>query len=174
MNVNFVVESPLGKHIIEKVLSAHGLDPHRFVIGGGRIDSIARSMLVRWPQPLLIILDAKSNDAEHIEERKRELRSYLSWPEASPPFEIIMPRPEIEVILFTTNAWVQRLLGRPLTDVENVKAQLAPRSLVHELARDAQRPAADLIEAFSTEEWGVIAQHEAMRQVANFVREHRK
>lgn len=174
MSVNFVVEGRQDERIIEKVLSALGLGHHRFVLAGGgsRLDSIARSMLVRWPQPLLVVTDADSNDAEQVEERKRELRSYLSWPGGTPPFEIVMPCPEIEVVLFATDAWVQRLVGRPLTAADGVRARLAPRGLVHELARHAQRSAADLIEALSTDEWRAIAQHEVMRQITDFVREH--
>lgn len=173
MSCNFVVEGTFDQMVVERALRSVGRTPGRVVVAGGlhRLVPLAMSMLARWPEPLVLLADADTTDADAIEVRRHELTAELGWVNGAPPFRVVLAVPEIEAVFFDEDAsseyWIERVLGVALSPRDRIEAHFAPKRVLHRLARDLGVSLPALIERFDVDVWRQAAKHPCALEILN-------
>lgn len=92
--------------------------------------SIASTILIYHEKPVLLMVDADSNEQTEIEERKRFVHNYLETTIPGAVFKVIFVKPELEAIFFQDASVAEHLLNRPLTQAELESARLHPKQFL--------------------------------------------
>lgn len=93
--------------------------------------SLARTILSYHKKPVLLLLDAESQDQTDIAERYSFVNSYLGMSTPGAVFKIILFQPELETVFFDAKV-AEHLIGRPLTESELQLARLHPKQVLQE------------------------------------------
>jgi hypothetical protein len=171
MNVNFIVEGETDRVVVTSVLHATGHVPGRITVAGGRngLPSVGRSVLVRWPEPAVILGDADSNDPAVVRDYKASIESYVRWASPAQPFLVALAEPQVEAVLFKEPSWVARVVGRKLDAREEVEAKYAPHALSELLAKEAGLTLHGLLAKLTVDDWRRLAAHALFVEILEFV-----
>lgn len=144
MKTYVVAVGDLSTHLISRILEASGM-PEVVVVSGGRnrtgAASYARSLLGTRRHPVALVLDARTYDADFAREQEREYFSLARG--GSAPLRLFMAVPELEAVLFSDPATLERILERPIPADVLFEAQFRPRVVLQRLL-DESHPGRDL------------------------------
>jgi len=125
-----VTEGQTDGLLLSKIFS--GIDNIKIKAGSGYSSALtlASSILTYHKKPVLLLLDADSNDQTDIAERYDFVRSYLNMATPGAVFKIVLFQPELETVLFEDAKVAEHLMGRPLTESELKSARLRPKQVL--------------------------------------------
>ncbi|AGY56939.1 hypothetical protein [Gloeobacter kilaueensis] len=178
MKIEVVVETELDKLLLETILKAipeaQEFEFRYFVANSrNRLSIVARTIIVGVPHPLLVVMDADTNDPELARIRKQELESYLNWVTPAQPYRILVALPELEIVFFADPSIVESKLkdGRKLTAVEQNLTQSAPKQLLQSLARERLLPDVTvLLSELTDDDITKMSQHRLFQEVVSFLK----
>ncbi|BAU13916.1 hypothetical protein LEP3755_44590 [Leptolyngbya sp. NIES-3755] len=130
-----VTEQTSDAAILRSVLPESALESVQFVESKSDYDAESRAMslLAEKRLPVVLVLNARTNDESTIQQRQADL-GYLLRSYAGPvPFKLAIAVPELEVIFFQDRALIEDLLNRTFTDLEWQFAQRHPQELLETL-----------------------------------------
>jgi hypothetical protein len=127
-----VTEGKTDSLLLERVLT--GFDNLKIKTGSGYSSalSLASSILIYHKQPVLLLLDADSNEPTEVADRYEFVRTYLKRSIPGAVFKVILFEPELEKIFFEDATVTEHLIGRPLAATELQSAQLHPKRFLQE------------------------------------------
>jgi hypothetical protein len=130
-----VTQCPEDAAIVRKILPESMVQSVLFVNGQSEYgaESMARKLLSSKRSPVVLVMDAKTNDAVLIEERSNDLGFLMRQAAGGVPFKMAIAIPEIEVVFFHDRALLERMIQQPLTDLEWQLAQHHPKDLLETL-----------------------------------------
>lgn len=175
MKCYIVTESESGVTVL-KTLLATGLMYNDQVVltygeGWSGADALARSILVVRRQPVILLVDADSNDETRIAERKR----FLAWSlgQFAPPemFRIIVAVPELEALYFENKEVLTNLVGKDVTDEQFIRGKYVPRQVLQELFGSEANYRDKLQERLSHVDLGVLQSSSIVREVETALNE---
>jgi hypothetical protein len=177
MNVEVVVETNFDKQLLEMVLKAiPQLDrfAFRYYVANSpqRLPIVARTVILGEPLPLIILMDADTNDMQLAETRKQNLESYLNWVKPVQPYRTLVAIPEFDVVLFTDPSVIESKFKqkKELTSVERDLSQFAPKALLDSLTKEHFLPKREaLLDALTQEDVSKIAKHQLFKELTSFL-----
>jgi len=127
-----VTEGKTDSLLLEKILPE--FEDIKIMTGSGYSSalSLASSILIYHKKPVLLLLDADSNNQTDITERYNFIRNYLRMAAPDALFRIILFQPEVETVFFQDAAVAEHLIGRPLTEHELKSAHSSPKKVLQE------------------------------------------
>src|SRR5690242_12787494 len=102
MKLWIVVEGKTDESILRALLPKDMLKIAEFVPAGGRssIPSLARTLLVKYQQPVAVLFDTESLDGSVISELVVTMTDLLRDVAGRTPFKVVYCMPEVETIFF--------------------------------------------------------------------------
>lgn len=159
--------------LIRRILDAAKLPDVVVALGGPNRAggaAVARSLLETHADPLALVLDARTSDADFASEQQQEYYSLARG--GSAPFRLFMAVPELETVLFSDPPTLERLLERPIPADALFEAQFRPRVVLQRLLDETQ-PGRDLswvAERIDAEAGCVYARHPLICSLIGFLR----
>lgn len=127
--VIIVVEGKTDELILKAVLPQDLQGKVQFVVGSGRYSaqSIARTILAYERQPVALVLDADTTDESKVKEQVAYFQKALGEVASDVPYQAFIAVPEIEIILFESKPWLEKLVQRIISQEEWEYAQTMPK-----------------------------------------------
>jgi 5S rRNA maturation endonuclease (ribonuclease M5) len=166
MKLTVIVEGSTDAEIIRCALG-HRADV-RVVSASGRsaADSYARTVLVTKDTPVLLVVDADSNDEAVQRERRSFHEASLGQVAHHDRWRVIVAKPEIESVLFQSDRVVAHLLGHELSSEQRAVARYAPKIVAAEVLGD--KKLSDAIAGLDEQDWVEVGRSELITQIDEF------
>ena len=176
MNIHILVEGESDQRIIEQLL-ADLRQTHTFKITkcGGRDAArpIARKILIQYGEPIALLVDSDTTDAERARQQKRDLEEYLRWGTCDIPFTVQQFVLEIEVIFFDHLQALKRIFRRNLHEKTILIGKKAPRKMLEDLLKEKHIPGTDgMLSMLSDTDLGDLWQHPIIKELREFTEQH--
>ena len=125
-----VTEGPADALLIKRVLEEAAIHDVSVVPAGGSpaVASFAKSLMLRRPKALAVVVDADTTDEWRVRARERELYDLIKPAAGERPFRVFLAVPEVESVFFAKEVeplWGE-LFGDDAWDVQS--ARLAPKA----------------------------------------------
>ncbi len=124
-----ITEEKSGADILGKLLPENVINDTELIPGNGRSParSLARSILAVRQVPVGLIVDADTNNTLNIREQAALLEECLDLASPGINFDVSLAVPEIEIVLFQDQYFIEKLAGRKFSDTEWRDARLTPK-----------------------------------------------
>jgi hypothetical protein len=129
------------KHLLPQPLLAETT----FVEGGGGTAalSLSSTILAVKQRPVALIMDADTENQTEIEKRENFLRGWLQQTAAGTPFSILIAVPEIEVIFFQDQVFIERIANQSFSESEWLLMKHQPKQSLQNLKKEIDQPFID-------------------------------
>jgi hypothetical protein len=166
-----VTECPSDAAILKKVLPKQVLHNIKFVDGESPYgaESIANTLLAAKRLPVVLVINAKTNDELMIRERISELSYLLRLASAGTPFKILVAVPELEVVFFQERKLLEELISKKLTDLEWQFAQHHPKELLENLLGSSTTFIETTLNTLDDQKLQVLGQHPLIGELNEFL-----
>ncbi len=136
--IAIVVEGRTDELILKAVLPKDIQRKIQFIVGSGRYSaqSIARTILAYDRQPVALILDADTTDESKIKEQITYFQKALGEVATDVPYQAFIIVPQIEVLLFESKSYLEKIAERPISQEEWAYAQTAPKKALERFLGD--------------------------------------
>ena len=159
--------------ILEKLLAPEVVSNTELVAAGGSYgaQSLATTLLTLRRRPLALVVDADTTHETTIQERVDLLRFLLRRAAGNVPHEVFVAVPEGEIVFLQDRALFERLMQRPLSDLEWHLAKLSPKETISNIAGPSV--GADyLLSQLTEKELALLRHHELIKGVNDFLSTH--
>jgi hypothetical protein len=166
-----VTERSSDAEILRNVLPAAALESVQVVESKSDYDAESRAMslLAEKRLPVVLVLNARTNDESMIQQRQADL-GYLLRSYAGPvPFKLAIAVPELEVIFFQDRRLIETLIGKTLTDLEWQFAQRHPQELLDTVAGGKTAFVENVLNLMTEEELQLLRQHPLIEELNAFL-----
>jgi hypothetical protein len=170
-----VVQGEVGRHAIERVLRAARVSTIEVVAGADRSDAIGYAASLRWAQqrPTALVLDSDTVEERSLELQRVSVAELLGPPSERLPGQLILAAPQVEAVLFSDRAGLERALGREIADDDVFEARFRPKAVFQRLLGDgdAEARALAVIDALDDDALRRMARHPVIREITGFAAE---
>lgn len=132
-------------------------------------ESQAMSRLAEQRLPVVLVLNARTNDPMAIQQRYADLGGLLRSYGGPTPFKLAIAIPELEVIFFQNRDMVQTLIGKVLTDLEWQFAQKHPQEFLDSLGENETAFVEQMLQSLNEENLRAIRQHSLIQEITEFL-----
>jgi hypothetical protein len=166
-----VTKCPRDLAILKKILPESLVQSVLFVNGESEYgaESMARKLLSSKRSPVVLVMDAKTNDAALIEERSNDLGFLMRQAAGGVPFKMAIAIPEIEVVFFHDRALLEMMIQKPLTDLEWQLAQHHPKGLLETLPTSVAGFVETALDSMSESMIQTLRQHPLIQDIISFL-----
>ncbi|MCP4112381.1 MAG: hypothetical protein GY749_43800 [Desulfobacteraceae bacterium] len=128
----FIVTEEKTAEALRLVLPPAVTNNVKFIIGEGKYSahSLARSVMVTDPHPLVLVLDSDTTTPSMIEEEKNFIHTSIKQLALGVKFNVIFAVPEIEALFFQDKNFIEGLIGKELTDTDWELAKNIPKKIL--------------------------------------------
>jgi hypothetical protein len=146
--------------------------------GPGHTDALNTARSVQYEQrgaPVAVVLNARTSDPQFVREQEENHYEFLRMGMCTGVIRLFMAVPELETVLFSDPATLERLLERSIPADALFEAQFRPRVVLQRLLDETQ-PGRDLswvAERIDAEAGCVYAGHPLIRSLIGFLRHPR-
>ena len=173
MNHAYIVtESNSSTLVLQQLLPKHIMSNIKFVscTNYDSAQNIAGNLLLIKQRPVALILDADSIDPETISDRRVMNEELLRF-SAVAPFQVILAVPEIEILLFQDREVVEELFDQEISDVDWVRAEFIPRTILQKLLTQNSHPDTleQLLDRLTPPMIAKLRNHPLLQEVTEFL-----
>jgi hypothetical protein len=132
--------------------------------------STASVLVTTKRSPVILVLDADSVDTQTISDRRLVNEELLGF-SAITRFQVILAVPEIEILLFQNRAVLEELLDCEISDMDWVRAEFIPRTILQKLLA-ANSPTAtleQLLDRLTPPMLAKLQNHPLLQEVTEFL-----
>ncbi|GAB4202734.1 MAG: hypothetical protein Fur006_56540 [Coleofasciculaceae cyanobacterium] len=166
-----VTECASDAAILSEVLPKRVLHNVKFIDGKSPYgaESMANTLLAAKRLPVVLVINAKTNDELMISERASELNYLLRQASPGIPFKVLIAVPELEVVFFQEREFLEELIGKKLTDLEWQFAQHHPKELLENLSKSSTTFIETTLNALDDQKLQVLRQHPLIGELNEFL-----
>ncbi len=135
IQVSIVTEGRSDAQLLKRLLPSELTAQAEFIIGGGSYgaQSLAGSILASQRHPVVLVVDA-DGWKDHVILQQIDFLNTLLWQAGGGiPFEVLVAKPEIEILYFYDRALFDRAAGIQMDDVTWTTAQYEPKKVLQHL-----------------------------------------
>jgi hypothetical protein len=166
-----LLEGNNNQEILEKLLPKNLIQDVKFVVGNGQyqVRSLASSLLATRHIPVILVLDANTDNESQIFEKSDLINYLLRRAAAKTPFKISLAIPEIETIFLQDKSLIEKIAKRQFNDLEWQLAQSKPKEFL-ETVLGTDKPIYETIfSSISNEEIKIFQQHPLLQEIIDFL-----
>lgn len=187
MKIAIIVEGPFDQIFIQALL-LDLIDEQNviWVVARGKNAArpLARRYIIDGRTPVLLILDADTTDDETVEHEQNELENYLDWSGGRQASKVILFKPELEEVFFSSEKFVSRVFRGTKGEMLNSIAALSPKQALSMRPKipAAGKPAVDLDSFYglvagkplyiTKDELAQMRLHPKVAEIREFVKSH--
>ena len=166
-----VLEGNRDQEIIQKLLPKHLLQDVKFVIGNGQyqVRSLASSLLATRNTPVILILDADTDNESQIFEKQDLINYLLRRASAGIPFQVSLAVPQIEIILIQDKLLIEKIAQRQFNDLEWKFAQSKPKEFLETVLGKEQSISERIFSNINDEQIKILQEHPLIQEIMEFL-----
>jgi hypothetical protein len=172
MTLSYIVlESNKNQEILEKLLPKNLIQDVKIVVGNSQYEvrSLASSLLATRNTPVILILDADTDNESQVFE-KRDLVNYLlRRAAATTPFQVSLAIPEIEIIFLQNKPLIEKIAQRQFSDLEWQLAQSKPKEFLETVLGKQTSINEKIFSNINDEEIKILQQHPLIQEIITFL-----
>ena len=172
MTLSYIVlEGNKNQEILEKLLPKNLIQDVKIVVGDSQYEvrSLASSLIATRHIPVILILDANTDNESQIFE-KRDLVNYLlRRAAAKTPFQVSLAIPEIEIIFLQNKPLIEKIAQREFNDLEWQLAQGKPKEFLETVLGKEQSISEKIFSNINYEEIKILQQHSLIQEIIEFL-----
>lgn len=131
--------------------------------------SMAVTILANSRIPVVLIIDADTNDEQLIHERLDFSRWSLKQAAVDVPFDVLLAKPSIEVVFFQDQSLLETVTQHKFTELEWKLAKLQPQALLANEPGGKLRAVQKLLRSLNKESLGVLRKHSLIQSLISFL-----
>ena len=126
-------------------------------------------------EPVVLVLDTDSVEERPMVEDRLEIGGYLRGRSGGTPSKLVLAVPQVEAVLFSDRAGLERALGRKIADDDAFEARFRPRAVFQRLLGDGETEerALEVIDRLDDAALSRMAKHPIIREIVDFAAEVR-
>ena len=173
MKAYVVVEGPADVKLITCLLPQEIQRQVAVVSASGRsnLTSVARTILVTRRKPLVILRDADNIDQSSTEHLRSETEEFVRAVSVGIPFKVFLIVPEIEALLFTVPAALERLTGQQLSPGDLALAKFRPKQVIMKLGLSNTSGIEQIVKGLTEQERNEIREVSPIKEMIDFLSE---
>ena len=143
----------------------------KIVVGDSQYEvrSLASSLIATRHIPVILILDANTDNESQVFE-KRDLVNYLLRRAAAKiPFQVSLAIPEIEIIFLQNKPLIEKIAQREFNDLEWQLAQSKPKEFLEKVLGKEQSISERIFSNINDEEIKILQQHSLIQEIMIFL-----
>ena len=157
-----VLKKMLPKPVLHNLIFIDGESPYG-------AESMANTLLAAKRLPVVLVINAKTNDELMIRERAEELNYLLRQASPGIPFKVLIAIPELEVVFFQERELLEELISKKLTDLEWHFAQHHPKELLENLQGSSTTFIETTLNALDDQKLQVLRQSPLIEELNEFL-----
>ncbi|MDB9308975.1 hypothetical protein PN471_10055 [Aphanizomenon sp. CS-733/32] len=166
-----VLEGNKNQEILEKLLPKNLIQDVKIVVGESQYEvrSLASSLLATKNTPVILILDADTDNESQIFEKQDLINYLLRRASAGIPFQVSLAVPEIEIILIQDKSLIEKIAQRQFNDLEWKFAQSKPKEFLETVLGKEQSISEKIFSNINDEEIKILQQHPLIQEIMEFL-----
>lgn len=126
-------------------------------------------------EPVVLVLDTDSLEERPIVEDRLEIGGYLRGRSGATPSKLVLAVPQVEAVLFSDRAGLERALGQKIADEDFFEARFRPMAVFRRLVGEAngEERAGQVIDGLDDAALSRMAKHPIIQEITSFVEELR-
>ena len=172
MTLSYIVlKGNKNQEILEKLLPKNLLQDVKIVVGNSQYEvrSLASSLIATRHIPVILILDANTDNESQIFEKTDLINYLLRRAAAKTPFQVSLAIPEIEIIFLQNKALIEKIAQRQFNDLEWKFAQSKPKEFLETVLGKEQSMNEKIFSNINDEEIKILQQHPLMQEIMIFL-----
>jgi hypothetical protein len=172
MTLSYIVlEGNKNQEILEKLLPKNLIQDVKIVVGDSQYEvrSLASSLIATRHIPVILILDANTDNESQIFEKRDLINYLLRRAAAKTPFQVSLAIPEIEIIFLQNKALIEKIAQRQFNDLEWKFAQSKPKEFLETVLGKEQSMNEKIFSNINDEEIKILQQHPLMQEIMIFL-----
>jgi hypothetical protein len=144
----------------------------RIVASGGSDAArpLARKQLLLSRDPVALVIDSDTTDAERISQQQRDLEDYLRWGAQGTPFSVVQFVPHIEIIFFDHPVVLRRLLGADVDEHAVFAGKFAPKAVLERLVAGTEVGSpTEMLRRLTEQDLAELRRHETVDALRQFI-----
>jgi len=140
MNCYLVTEGERGRSLLEALFREHS--PHNITVVGGRgrsaAVSVAGTLLVKYTNPVGLIVDGDTVNDDQIADTKADLQALLQHAAPAERSRVFLAVPELEIIFFEGAAAekLNHVFPDSMTEERRIRSRFEPRKVLAEILKE--------------------------------------
>lgn len=166
-----VVEGPTDAEILRTLLDKDILQDVKFLNGEGKYGAeiMARSLLLDKHIPVLLVIDADTNDLDAIHSYQQDLEFLTRRAAVGTPYKIVQAIPSIESVFLWERSIFEKFIDRKFSDLEWELGQENPRKLLNQYSGGAQEFIQQTLDNLSEDTRQTWRKHPIVHEISTFL-----
>ena len=172
MTLSYIVlEGNKNQEIIEKLLPKNLIQDVKIVVGDSQYEvrSLASSLIATRHIPVILILDANTDNESQIFEKRDLINYLLRRAAAKTPFQVSLAIPEIEIIFLQNKPLIEKIAQRQFNDLEWKFAQSKPKEFLETVLGKEQSMNEKIFSNINDEQIKILQQHPLIQEIMIFL-----
>ncbi|MFN5894272.1 MAG: hypothetical protein ACK45Z_16835, partial [Dolichospermum sp.] len=166
-----VLEGNKNQEILEKLLPKNLIQDVKIVVGDSQYEvrSLASSLIATRHIPVILILDANTDNESQIFQKTDLINYLLRRAAAKTPFQVSLAIPEIEIIFLQNKSLIEKIAQREFNDLEWQLAQSKPKEFLETVLGKEQSMNEKIFSNINDEEIKILQQHSLIQEIMIFL-----
>lgn len=166
-----VIEGKTDQEILQKILPKNLLEHIKFVVGKGHYEarSLAISLLATRHIPVILILDADTNNESQIWEKSDLINYSFRRASGNIPFLVSLAVPEIEIIFLENKPLIEKIAQRQFNDLEWKLSQSQPKEFLKTVLGQEKSINEIIFTKINDQEMNKSQQHPLIQEIITFL-----
>ncbi|MFN5955971.1 MAG: hypothetical protein ACK6A9_05225 [Dolichospermum sp.] len=172
MTLSYIVlEGNKNQEILEKLLPKNLIQDVKIVVGDSQYEvrSLASSLIATRHIPVILILDANTDNESQIFQKTDLINYLLRRAAAKTPFQVSLAIPEIEIIFLQNKSLIEKIAQREFNDLEWQLAQSKPKEFLETVLGKEQSINEKIFSNINDEEIKILQQHPLIQEIMIFL-----
>ncbi|MFN7283870.1 MAG: hypothetical protein ACK5UF_11050 [Dolichospermum sp.] len=172
MTLSYIVlEGNKNQEILEKLLPKNLIQDVKIVVGDSQYEvrSLASSLIATRHIPVILILDANTDNESQIFQKTDLINYLLRRAAAKTPFQVSLAIPEIEIIFLQNKSLIEKIAQREFNDLEWQLAQSKPKEFLETVLGKEQSMNEKIFSNINDEEIKILQQHSLIQEIMIFL-----
>jgi len=166
-----VTEGPTHIEILHALIPPELLQDVTFVDGEDKYnaDPLARTLLSERQTPIVLVVDADTNDEIAIKSYQQDLEFLSYTATVRTPYKIVQAVPTIETIFLQDRLWIEDCMGRSLSNLEWQLGQKQPRDLLDQYSEGVLTFIDHTLNTMTDQRLKKLRQHPLVQEIISFL-----
>ncbi|MBE9217523.1 hypothetical protein [Dolichospermum flos-aquae] len=158
------------QEILEKLLPKNLIQDVK-IVGDSQyqVRSLASSLIATRHIPVILILDANTDNESQIFEKTDLINYLLRRAAAKTPFQVSLAIPEIEIIFLQNKSLIEKIAQRQFNDLEWKFAQSKPKEFLETVLGTEKSINEKIFGNINDEEIKILQQHSLIQEIMIFL-----
>ncbi|MBE9051756.1 hypothetical protein IQ243_15255 [Nostocales cyanobacterium LEGE 11386] len=166
-----IAEGERDIEILQKLLPKNLIQDIQFIAGGGsyRARSLATSLLATRKIPVVLVIDADTDNESQIFEKHDLINYVLTQASSGIPFKLFLAIPQLEIVFLQDKTLIEKIAQRKFNDLEWQFAQSKPKDFLETVLGKEHSINERIFSDINDKEIKILQQHPLIQEMIVFL-----